>query len=162
MLRDFQMIGRLGRIDEIPLKTQGNRGCELRVACSDYKDGEETTSWYSVVCFGKTADTALDMYNVGDLLFVSGIFDMETWKDKQTGKDKSKMKLKAFRARRISKGKLSQEAGGQSSSPAVYKKPESAGGYNQEYASKDGNEQQSQQPQQQEQGKGNYYGRQYS
>mgnify|MGYP003627922263 CR=1 FL=1 len=153
MLRDFQMIGRLGRLDEIPLKTQGNRGCELRVACSDYKDGEETTSWFSVTCFGKTADTAIDMYNVGDLLFVSGIFDMETWKDKQTGKDRTKLKLKAFRCRRISKGKLSQESGGQSPTPAVYQKPQ-GGGYNQEFSPQGGAEKQ--QPQQQE--KGNYYG----
>ena len=153
MLRDFQMIGRLGKIDEIPLKKQGSRGCELRVACSDFKDGEESTAWFSVVCFGKTAETVLDVYAVGDLLFISGMIDMETWADKQTGKDRTKMKLKAFRTRRISKGKASQEEGGQAPSSEPYQKPQ-GGGYNQEFSPQGGAV--NQQPQQQE--KGNYYG----
>ena len=110
MLRDFQMIGRIGIIDEIQLRKEGSRGCELRIACSDYKNGEETTSWFSVTCFGKTAETVLDIYGVGDLVFLSGTIDMESWNDKQTGKERFKMKLKAFRSRRLSKGKASQES----------------------------------------------------
>ena len=151
MLRDFQMIGRLGKIDEIQLRKQGSRGCELRVACSDFKDGEESTAWFSVVCFGKTAETVLDVYSVGDLLFLSGMIDMETWTDKQTGKDRTKMKLKAFRTRRISKGKTSQEEGAQAPAKESYQSPQ-GGGYNQEYSPQGGNE--TQQPQE----KGNYYG----
>jgi single-strand DNA-binding protein len=143
MLRDFQMIGRLGKIDEIQLRKQGNRGCELRIACSDFKDGEESTAWFSVVCFGKTAETALDVYSVGDLLFLSGMIDMETWTDKQSGKDRTKMKLKAFRSRRISKGKTSQEAS-PTNQPSEPSQQAPSTGYNQEY--------------QPPQSKGNYYG----
>lgn len=154
MLRDFQMIGRLGKIDEIQLRKQGSRGCELRIACSDFKGGEESTAWFSVACFGKTAETVLDVYSVGDLLFLSGIIDMETWVDKQSGKDRTKMKLKAFRTRRISKGKASQEDGDQvpdQGSPSEsYHQPQ-GGGYNPEYAPQGGGNQQPQE-------KGNYYG----
>lgn len=155
MLRDFQMIGRLGKVDEITLKKQGSRGCELRIACSDFKDGEESTAWFSVVCFGKTAETALDVYSVGDLLFISGMFDMETWSDKQTGKDRSKMKLKAFRTRRISKGKSAQEGGSQEASTEGGQQAPQGGGYNQQYTPSGGGEQA---PYQQPQSKGNYYG----
>jgi len=142
MLRDFQMIGRLGNIEEIQLRKEGSRGCELRIACSDFKGGEESTAWFSVVCFGKTAETVLDVYSVGDLLFLSGMIDMETWTDKQSGKDRTKMKLKAFRTRRISKGKASQEAQPDRHHEQDQQAPGS--GYNQEY--------------QPPQSKGNYYG----
>ena len=110
MLRDFQMIGRNGKIDEIQLRKEWSRGCDVRVACSDYKKGEESTSWFSVACFGNTAATVLDIYAVGDQVFFSGTIDMESWTDKQSGKERTKMKLKAFRSRRLAKGKSSQES----------------------------------------------------
>ena len=79
MLRDFQMIGRLGRLDEIQMRKQGSRGCEMRIACSDFKDGQETTAWFTVVAFGNVAGTILDMYKVGDQIFLSGTIDLDTW-----------------------------------------------------------------------------------
>lgn len=139
MLRDFQMIGRIGKIDEIQLRKEGSRGCEVRIACSDFKKGEETTSWFTVTCFGKSAETVLDVYNTGDQIFVSGSIDMDTWQDKQTGKDRFKMRLKAFRTRRLAKGKSSRE-GEQADAP----KPD--GGYAEQFDAA---------PQH---GGGNYYG----
>ena len=139
MLRDFQMIGRIGKIDEIQLRKAGSRGCEVRIACSDFKGGEETTSWFTVTCFGKSAETVLDIYNTGDQIFVSGSIDMDTWQDKQTGKDRFKMRLKAFRTRRLAKGKSSREEGQNDS-------PQSDGGYAQQFDNAPQN------------GGGNYYG----
>lgn len=112
MLRDFQMIGRIGKIDEIQMRKQGSRGCEVRIACSDFKDGQEATSWFSVTCFGNSAASVLDMYNTGDQIFVSGSIDMDTWTDKESGKERSRMRLKAFRTRRLMKGKISREQSG--------------------------------------------------
>ena len=144
------MIGRLGRLDEIPLRKQGSRGCEMRIACADFKDGEEKTAWFSVVAFGKTAETVLDIYKVGDQLFLSGVIDMDSWNDKETGKERTKMKLKAFRTRRISKGKASQEGSKQAPAQQPYHPPQGEG-YNQNYAPQEG-------AYQQPPNKGNYYG----
>jgi len=139
MLRDFQMIGRLGRLDEIQMRKQGSRGCEMRIACADFKDGEEKTAWFSVVSFGNTANTILDMYKVGDQIFLSGVIDMDTWTDKESGKERSKIKLKAFRSRRISKGKASQEGGEQQQgAPQQASQQPQGGGYNQNYAPQGG------------------------
>ena len=141
MLRDFQMIGRLGRLDEIQMKKQGSRGCEMRIACSDYKDGQETTAWFTVVAFGQTASNVLDMYKVGDQIFLSGTIDLDTWTDKTSGKERTKIKLKAFRSRRIQKGKASQDGDGQApgQQPAQqnYHQPQGQG-YNQNYAPQSG------------------------
>lgn len=113
MLRDFQMIGRIGKLDEIKMRSADSKGCEMRIACSDFKDGQESTSWFTVVAFGRVAITALDQYNVGDQIFLSGTIDMDKWTDKTTGKERSAMKLKAFRCRRLAKGKNSSEGGQQ-------------------------------------------------
>tara|TARA_Y100000401_G_scaffold55978_1_gene44356 strand:- start:486 stop:914 length:429 start_codon:yes stop_codon:yes gene_type:complete len=109
MLRDFQMIGRIGKLDEIKMRSADSKGCEMRIACSDFKDGQESTSWFTVVAFGRVAITAIDQYNVGDQIFLSGTIDMDKWTDKTTGKERSAMKLKAFRCRRLAKGKNSSE-----------------------------------------------------
>ena len=135
MLRDFQMIGRIGKIDEIQMRKQGSKGCEVRIACSDFKDGEEATSWFTVTCFGKSADNVLDFYNTGDQIFVSGSIDMDTWKDKQTGKDRFKMRLKAFRTRRLSKGKTSraEEPAQSQEQPQQQSQGGNTGGYAQQF-----------------------------
>ena len=104
MLRDFQMIGRLGKIDEIKLKSSDNRGVNIRVACTTFRQGEESTAWFTVTCFGAPAASVLDYYAVGDLLFISGSIDMDTWTDKE-GKERQSMKLKGFRLRKLAKGK---------------------------------------------------------
>lgn len=118
MLRDFQMIGRLGKIEEIQLKSSENRGVNMRVACTTFRQGEESTEWYSVTSFGAPAASVLDHYAVGDLLFISGSIDMDTWTDKE-GKERKTMKLKAFRLRKLAKGKNSpsQESGQQQQQP---------------------------------------------
>lgn len=138
MIRDFQMIGRIGKIDTIQTQ-KGGQGCEVRIACSDYKDGEETTDWFSVVCFGKTADNVIDFYKVGDLVFFSGAIKMDTWKDKSTGKDRSRVKLLGFRSRRISKGEASRNAqeadnqgGGGYQQQPNQQQPDQQQGYNQQ------------------------------
>jgi single-strand DNA-binding protein len=112
MLRDFQMIGRLGKIDEINLKSSDNKGVNIRVACTTFRQGEESTSWFTVTCFGSPAASVLDYYAVGDLLFISGSIDMDTWTDKE-GKERQTMKLKGFRLRRLSKGKGAEDQQGQ-------------------------------------------------
>lgn len=145
MLRDFNMIRRIGKIDEIQLRKEGSRGCEVRVACSDFKNGEESTAWFSVACFGNTAVTVLDIYAVGDQVFFSGTIDMESWTDKQSGKERTKMKLKAFRSRRLAKGKSSQEAAQTNDQGHGYapqnNQPASYGGMNQQPSYDDGGNQ---------------------
>ena len=106
------MIGRLGKIDEINLKSSDNKGVNIRVACTTFRQGEESTSWFTVTCFGSPAASVLDYYAVGDLLFISGSIDMDTWTDKE-GKERQTMKLKGFRLRRLSKGKGAEDQQGQ-------------------------------------------------
>ena len=136
------MIGRIGKIDEIQMRKQGSRGCEVRIACSDFKDGQEATSWFSVTCFGNSAATVLDIYKTGDQIFLSGSIDMDTWTDKESGKERSRMRLKAFRTRRLAKGKNSRDEAGE------------GGGYQQP-------QQQQQQPQQQQGGGYGGYAQQF-
>ena len=50
---------------------------------------------------------------VGDQIFLSGTIDLDTWTDKTSGKERTKIKLKAFRSRRIQKGKASQDGDAQ-------------------------------------------------
>ena len=123
MIKDFQIMGTIGKIDTIQLKT-GGAGCEVRVACSSMYKGEETTEWFGVTLFGKSAETVLEVYNVGDMVYFTGIIGQDKWMDKDSGKERSKVKFTGFRCRRIRKGKLSTEQGGGESQSPEYKKPE--------------------------------------
>jgi len=112
MIKDFTILGTIGAMEPIKIQS-GGEGVELRIACSDFRNNEEVTDWFNVVMFGRPAGTALEKYNVGDQVWLTGGLRVDTWDDKTTGKKRSRVKFNAFRCRRISKGKRSKEQGGQ-------------------------------------------------
>jgi len=118
MIKDFTILGTIGAMEPIKIQS-GGEGVELRIACSDFRNNEEVTDWFNVVMFGRPAGTALEKYNVGDQVWLTGGLRVDTWDDKTTGKKRSRVKFNAFRCRRISKGKRSKEQGDSSRATTV-------------------------------------------
>jgi len=94
MLNQCQFIGNLGRDPETRTFTNGNKVCNLRIACSetwrDKQTGErkEKTEWISVALFSEGLIRVAEQYlRKGSKVYVSGKMVTRKWQD-QSGQDK--------------------------------------------------------------------------
>lgn len=92
MLNQCQFIGNLGADPEIRTFNNGNKVCNLRLACTEKwtKDGErkEKTEWISVAIFGDGLIRVAEQYlRKGSKVFVQGKFTTRKWQD-QSGADR--------------------------------------------------------------------------
>jgi single-strand DNA-binding protein len=93
MLNQCQFIGNLGADPEIRTFTNGNKVCNLRIACSEKwknQSGEqqEKTEWIPVSIFQDGLVRVAEQYlKKGSKVFVSGKFRTRKWQD-QSGADR--------------------------------------------------------------------------
>lgn len=93
MLNQCQFIGHLGRDPEIRTFANGNKVCNLRVACTEkWKDAngdrKEMTEWVSVAVFSEGLIKVCEQYlKKGAKVFVSGKMRTRKYQD-QSGADK--------------------------------------------------------------------------
>lgn len=101
MFNESALIGRLGREPETAYTPNKTKVVKLRVATTrKWKDREtgdmkEKTNWIPVEVMGSAADRA-EQYHTGDLVFVKGSIEVDTWKDKDTGQGRSRFCVKTF------------------------------------------------------------------
>ena len=87
----IQIIGNVGRDPELRMTPNGRPVCEFSVAVNRVSNsgGERTeqTDWYRVSCWGKQAETAQQVVQKGQQIFVDGRFSPRryTTKDGQEG-----------------------------------------------------------------------------
>jgi len=93
MLNQCQFIGNLGRDPETRTFSNGNKVCNLRIACSetwrDKQTGErkEKTEWISVALFSEGLIRVAEQYlRKGSKVYVSGKMVTRKWQN-QEGKD---------------------------------------------------------------------------
>ncbi len=93
MLNQCQFIGNLGRDPEVRTFQNGDKVCNLRIACTEkWKDrntGErkERTEWVSVAVFGPLAGIAEQYLRKGSKVYISGKLATRKWQD-QSGQDR--------------------------------------------------------------------------
>lgn len=93
MLNQCQFIGHLGADPETRNFTNGNKVCNLRLACSERwkdKDGnkQERTEWVSVAIFQDGLIRIAEQYlRKGSKVFISGKLKTRKWQD-QSGADR--------------------------------------------------------------------------
>ena len=66
---------------------------------------DETTSWIPVKFFGDLADRARDKLSKGTLITIVGELSEETWVDKQSSKNRSKLVVIAHSFEKLAEGK---------------------------------------------------------
>ena len=86
------LVGNLGADPEMRTTGSGMAVCNLRIATTTRKKGQDgtwadATEWHSVICFGKTAENAGQYLRKGRQVYVEGRLQTRKWQDKE-GKDR--------------------------------------------------------------------------
>lgn len=96
------LIGRLTNDPELRYTPNGAPVTDLRIATSrqyTLKDGtpQKDTLFIDVVVWNRQAENCCQFLRKGRQVHVEGYLKMETWEDKQTGQQRSKIKLEGER-----------------------------------------------------------------
>lgn len=80
------IIGHAGKDPETRYTSGGDAVCSVSVATSRKRKGEETTSWWRVQAFGKTAEALANYITKGQAFGAVGEPVIEEWTDKDGNK----------------------------------------------------------------------------
>ena len=94
------LFGNLTRQPELRKTKTGSAVTELGLALNRVWTGEngqrqEETTFVDVTVWGRAAENAAQYLQKGRSVLVEGRLQMETWQDKQTGQERSKLKVVA-------------------------------------------------------------------
>lgn len=104
-LNKITFAGYLGKDPETFSTQAGKLIVTLNIAFSYKKPGseEKQTTWADAKVFGTWAQTAKN-YKKGDNVVVEGQLSENKWKDKETGKDRTKLEIIAYSIGKFEKG----------------------------------------------------------
>lgn len=81
------IVGNLGADPEVRYSQGGTAMCNLRVAVTERRKEADNyvdhTEWFTLVCFGKTAENAQRFLKKGRQVFAEGRFQARKWADKE-------------------------------------------------------------------------------
>jgi single-strand DNA-binding protein len=81
MLNRVEIIGNVGRDPEMRYTPNGTAVAGFSVAVNDKRGEEETTEWFNVVCWNKTAEFCNQYLNKGRQVYVEGKQHTNIWED---------------------------------------------------------------------------------
>jgi single-strand DNA-binding protein len=84
--------GRAGRDPEVRYFESGKMVAEFSIAVDGWKRDEKPL-WLNLKIWGKIADVAANYVRKGSMIAVSGKLENETWADKGSGEERSKIVL---------------------------------------------------------------------
>jgi single-strand DNA-binding protein len=100
-LNDCKIVGNLTRDPEIRYTPKGTPVANVSLGVNEryVVDGEkkEVTTFLDVQVFGPSAEHLAKLATKGQEIFVEGALRQNQWEDKDTGKNRSKLFLKAER-----------------------------------------------------------------
>ena len=101
MVNKVILVGNLGKDPEVRYTSGGQAVANLRIATSrswnDKQSGQrrEETEWHDVEVWGKQAEQCGEYLSKGRQVYVEGRLKTDKWQDKQTGQDRSRVKIVA-------------------------------------------------------------------
>jgi len=101
MVNKVILIGNLGKDPEVRYTQGGQAVANLRIATSrswtDKQSGQrkEETEWHDVEVWGKQAEQCGEYLAKGRQVYVEGRLKTDKWQDKQSGQDRSRVKIVA-------------------------------------------------------------------
>lgn len=88
-MNTITISGNVGQPPEMRVTTSNMSVLEFTVAVTIGKDDKKKTSWFNVVCFGKTAEHASASIQKGDTVVIVGRLEQEEYTKKDGTKGKS-------------------------------------------------------------------------
>ncbi len=146
MVNKVILVGNLGKDPEVRYTSGGQAVANLRIATSrswtDKQSGQrkEETEWHDVEVWGKQAEQCGEYLSKGRQVYVEGRLKTDKWQDKQSGQERSKVKVVADTVRFLGGrgsggggggargGAGGAGGGGGDSPPGGFEEPESGGG----------------------------------
>jgi len=137
MVNKVILIGNLGKDPEVRYTQGGQAVANLRIATSrswtDKQSGQrkEETEWHDVEVWGKQAEQCGEYLAKGRQVYVEGRLKTDKWQDKQSGQERSRVKVVAdsvrFLGGRGAGGPAGQSRGhGTEEAPGGFEEPDSA------------------------------------
>ncbi len=88
-LNIVNLVGRAGSEPEIRYFDSGKVLCELPLAVNRPTSRSDKPDWFKLKIWGKTAEVAGNYVHKGSLIGIKGSLVIETWSDRNTGKQRS-------------------------------------------------------------------------
>ena len=82
------LVGRAGAEPEIRYFDSGKVLCELPLAVNRPTSKSDKPDWFKLKIWGKTAEVAGNYVHKGSLIGIKGSLVIETWEDRNTGKQR--------------------------------------------------------------------------
>jgi len=123
------LIGNLTRDPELRYTPQGSAICDLGIAINRQyttNDGvkKEEVCFVDITAWGRQAETCNRFVKKGSQIFVEGRLKLDSWQDKETGKNRSKLNVVAERIQFLSgSGAGRQQNDEQDEQQQAYQKP---------------------------------------
>mgnify|MGYP001165005493 CR=1 FL=1 len=88
-INSVTLVGRAGRDPEVRYFESGTVVANLTMAVNR-RNRNDQPDWFNLEIWGKQAQVAADYVKKGSLIGITGSFKLDSWKDRNTGEDKSK------------------------------------------------------------------------
>lgn len=126
-LNKVMLMGNITRDIELRYTPKGTAVADIGLAVNRVRSGEsgeriEETTFVDITLWGRTAEVAHQYAGKGHPLFVEGRLHMDTWVDKATGGNRSKLKVVADNIQLMG-ARGAAGGGGQSAPPAHQQAP---------------------------------------
>lgn len=95
-LNVVNLVGHAGAMPDVVHFPSGSMVCKLPLAVNRGKR-DSPPDWFNLEMWGKTADVAGNWVKKGSLIGVKGSLKIETWTDRNTGKERSKPVIRVDR-----------------------------------------------------------------
>ena len=114
--------GRAGRDPETRYFESGSMVAEFSIAIDGWKRDSKPL-WLNLKIWGKTADIAANYVRKGSMIAVSGQLESETWTDRGSGEEKSKIVLNVKELTLLSRKQDDQGGGDYGGDPSEEEVP---------------------------------------
>ena len=103
------VMGNLTRTPELRSTPGGTQVCDITVAVNENwtdQSGkqQEKATFVDITCWGKTAELVCRWKKQGDAVLIEGRLQQDKWVDKETGKNRTKLKVVAEAVKFIGRG----------------------------------------------------------
>ena len=88
-INSVTLVGRAGRDPEVRYFESGTVVANLTMAVNR-RSRDDEPDWFNLEIWGKQAQIAADYVKKGSLIGITGSFKLDSWKDRNTGEDRSK------------------------------------------------------------------------
>ncbi|MDC1142213.1 single-stranded DNA-binding protein [Planctomycetota bacterium] len=87
------VMGNLTRDPEVRTIPSGQSVCDITLAVNEKFKDKENVTFVDITVWGKQAETLARWKKKGEPLLVEGRLQMDKWQDKQSGQNRSKLKV---------------------------------------------------------------------